>query len=89
MSQETFTICRGKLEPGQSVLAYQRQGKDFATKWEAMKFVMEDVQGYIDFYKTYGYPTDKKALEYSLYEDGFLMDTLRFRMDGKLFTELV
>lgn len=83
MNKENYIVCKGSAEAGQSHHNYLRQGASFINKGDAVKFVTEDVQGLIDFYKTYGYPTKKQPLEYNLYEDGILLHTLCFRMDGK------
>jgi len=85
---QQFTVCRGSVKPGQSLHAYLRQGIPFESQYEASMFICKDVQGFIDFYESYGYPEEKETLEYKLYEDGLLKETLNFRMDGKLLDRI-
>lgn len=84
MSNQEWLVCRGPLKPGQYVFSYLKDAASFTNSMDALKWVMEDVQGFIDFYRTYGTPTKKQPLSYNVYEDGHLKHVLNFGMDGKL-----
>jgi len=84
MSNQEWLVCRGPLKPGQYVFSYLKDAARFTNSMDALKWVMEDVQGFIDFYRTYGAPTKKQPLSYNVYEDGRLKHVLNFGMDGKL-----
>ena len=75
-------VARGPLKPGQYVYAYMRDAASFDSLKDAQKFIWEDVNGVVSFYRDYG-SHGVKPMDYHIYLDGHFRETQVYGVDGK------
>ena len=75
-------VARGPLKPGQYVYAYMRDAASFDSLKDAQKFIWEDVNGVVSFYRDYG-SHGVKPMDYHIYLDGHFREPQVFNVDGK------
>ena len=75
-------VARGPLKPGQYVYAYMRDAASFDSLKDAQKFIWEDVNGVVRFYRDYG-SHGVKPMDYHIYLDGHFRETQVYNVDGK------
>ena len=75
-------VARGPLKPGQYVYAYMRDAASFDSLKDAQKFIWEDVNGVVSFYRDYG-SHGVKPMDYHIYQDGHFRETQVYNVDGK------
>ena len=74
-------VARGPLKPGQYVYAYMRDAASFDSLKDAQKFIWEDVNGVVSFYRDYG-SHGVKPMDYHIYLDGHFRETQVYNVDG-------
>ena len=75
-------VARGPLKPGQYVYAYMRDAASFDSLKDAQKFIWEDVNGVVSFYRDYG-SHGVKPMDYHIYLDGHFRETQVYNVDAK------
>ena len=75
-------VARGPLKPGQYVYAYMRCASSFDNLKDAQKYIWEDVNVLVDFYRDYG-SHGVKPMDYHIYLDGHFRETQVYGVDGK------
>ena len=75
-------VARGPLQPGQYVYAYMRCASSFENLKDAQKYIWEDVNGLVDFYRDYG-KHNVKPIDYHIYVDGIFRQTQVYGVDGQ------